>query len=78
MKRILIEGEFNKKNLFDLDYRPETIASSETKFNFNTVSNIDTKNYNFHHIDSTSHAGGVGHYLKDTIKYQLRNDLNFT
>ena len=29
--------------LFDLDYQPEAIATCETKFNVNTVSNIDIK-----------------------------------
>ena len=36
--------------LFDLDYQPEAIAISKIKFDLNTVSNIDIKNYNFLHI----------------------------
>ena len=63
--------------LIDLDYQPEEIAISETKLSINTISNIDIKNYNFLNTDSSTNAGGVGLYLKDTITYRLRNDLRF-
>ena len=52
------------------------IAISETKLNSNSYSNISIPNYNFFHSDSPTLASGVGRYLKDTLKYSLRNSLS--
>ena len=54
----------------------DAIAISETKLNSNSYSNISIPNYNFFHSDSPTLAGGVGIYLKDTLKYSLRNSLS--
>ena len=44
------------------------IAISETKLNSNNVSKIKIPNYNFLRSDSSTNAGGIGLYIKDTIK----------
>ena len=31
----------------------------------------------FSHIDSPTNAGGAGLYIKNSLKYKLRKDLNF-
>ena len=55
---------------------PDVIAISEAKLNSNSYSNISISNYNFFHCDSPTLAGGVGIYLKDTLKYSSRNSLS--
>ena len=62
--------------LNDMTRLPDAIAISETKLNASSSSNIDIPNYHFFHNDSPSMAGGVGIYLKNAIKYRLRNDLS--
>ena len=78
---------FNVRSLFknkdkieeclnDITRLPDAIAISETKLNATSSSNIDVPNYHFFHNDSPSMAGGVGIYLKNTLKYRLRDDLS--
>ena len=55
---------------------PDAIAISETKLNSNSYSNISIPNYNFFHSDSPTLAGGLGIYLKDTLKYQSINQFS--
>ena len=61
--------------LNDFQRMPDAIAISETKLNSNNVSKIKIPNYNFLRSDSSTNAGSVGLYTKDTIKFSLRNDL---
>ena len=61
--------------LNDFQRMPDAIAISETKLNSNNVSKIKIPYYNFLRSDSSTNAGGVGLYIKDTIKFSLRNDL---
>ena len=62
--------------LNDINRLPDAIATSETKLNATSSSNIGIRNYHFFHNDSLSMAGGVGIYLKNTLKHSLRNDLS--
>ena len=55
---------------------PDAIAISKTKLNSTSSSNIGIPDYQFFHNDSPSMAGGVGLYLKNTLKYRLRNNLS--
>ena len=61
--------------LNDFQRMPDAIAISETKLNSNNVSKIKIPNYNFLRSDSSTNVGGVGLYIKDIIKFSLRNDL---
>ena len=54
---------------------PDVVAISETKLNASSVSNINFDNYKFLHNDSVTCAGGVGLYVRETLKFQLRDDL---
>ena len=54
---------------------PDVVAISETKLNASSVSNINFDNYKFFHNDSVTCAGGVGLYVRETLKFELRYDL---
>ena len=62
--------------LSELNVLPEIISVSETKLNSQSTSNVNIAQYDFLHNDSPSKAGGVGLYVKNNVKYSLRNDLN--
>ena len=47
---------------------------SDRSHNFPT-SNVNIPNYKFLRNDSNTRAGGVGLYIKDTIKSRVRDDL---
>ena len=51
------------------------VAISETKKYASSVSNINFDNYKFFHNDSVTCAGGVGPCVRETLKFQLRDDL---
>ena len=52
---------------------PDIIAITETKLAKNKiVVNIDIEGYNFIHSDSSSRAGGVGLYIKDSLTFILK------
>ena len=53
----------------------DVVAISETKFNSSSISNINIFNYKFLLNDSATCAGGVGLYIKKTLKFRLRDDL---
>ena len=56
---------------------PDIIAITETKLAKNQiVVNIDIEGYNFIHSDSSSRAGGVGLYIKDSITFTLKEELD--
>ena len=54
---------------------PGVVAISETKLNASSVSNINFDNCKFFHNDSVTCAGGVGLYVRETLKFRLRDDL---
>ena len=54
---------------------PDVVAISETKLNASSVSNINFDYYKFFHNDSVTCAGGVGLYVRETLKFQLPDDL---
>ena len=57
---------------------PDIIGISETKINKKTNTNfLSITGYNFHSVDSMLNSGGVGVYIKDSIVYSIRQDLNF-
>ena len=57
--------------------KPQIIAFSETRLNENSF--IPSMNgYNFEHINSSSSAGGVCLYLKNTLNYKCRKDLSLS
>ena len=62
--------------LNELNFFPEIISISETKLNPQKTININICNYDFIHNDSPTNAGGVGLYVKNGLKYSMRNDLN--
>ena len=55
---------------------PDVIAISETKLNANNSSNLNFTNYKFIRNDSIMLAGGVGLYIKESLKFTLLKDLS--
>ena len=54
----------------------DAIMISETKLNANSSLNLDFTNYEFIRNESITHAGGVGLYMKDSLRFALRKDLS--
>ena len=56
---------------------PDIIAITETKLKKDELqTNIGINGYNFIHSDSDSQAGGVGLYIKNSIKYKIIDELD--
>ena len=56
----------------------DIIGIIETKINKKTNTNfLSITGYNFHSVNSVLNSGGVGVYIKDSIMYSIRQDLNF-
>ena len=51
---------------------PDAIAISETNLNANSSSNLNFTNYKFIRNDSITRAGGIGFYIKDSLRSTLR------
>ena len=66
-----IEELINKQKIL-----PDVISIPETKLNSKNTTNINISNYNFLHWDSPTNAVGVGMYIKDILKYKIRNNFN--
>ena len=62
--------------LIDIERLPDAIAISETKLNANSSLNLNFSNYKFIRNDSITLAGGVGLYIKESLKFILRKDLS--
>ena len=62
--------------LNDVERMPDAIAISETKLNANSPLNLNFANYEFIRNDSITHAGGVGLYVRDSLRFILRKDLS--
>ena len=65
-----------KELVNELKVLPDIICITETKLNSKNITNINISHYNFFHRDSPTNAGGVGMYLKDSLKYKIRNTFN--
>ena len=59
----------------DLNRLPNAIAISETKLKEESTTNVNLPGYRFFRNDSSTFAGGLGIYLKETLQYRVRNDL---
>ena len=56
---------------------PDIIAISETKITYGQILvNVDINGYDFIHCDSTTKAGGVGIYIKKTLPYKQKSEIN--
>ena len=63
--------------LCKLPKEPDIIFVTETKLNKRSNINFThLDNYTFINKDSFSNAGGVGLYLKNSLKFEIRKDLN--
>ena len=57
---------------------PSIITISETRLSDNNINNISIPGYEFISKASKTNAGGVGMYIKDTLKFIKRPDLEIT
>ena len=74
-----LQKNFDKLTNYILQMKklPDIIAITETKLAKNQiVVNIDIDGYNFTHSDSSSRAGGVGLYIKDSLTFTLKEELD--
>ena len=56
---------------------PDIIAIYETKITYGqTLVNVNIDGYDSIHCDSTTKAGGVGIYIKQTLSYKQKSTLN--
>ena len=56
---------------------PDTIAIFETKITYDqTLVNVDINEYDFIHCNGTTKAGGVRIYIKQTLPYKQKFDIN--
>ena len=63
--------------LANISEMPDIIAISESKItNGQILVNFDINGYDFIHCDSTTKAGGVGIYIKKTLPYKQKSDIN--
>ena len=62
--------------LINTERMPDVIAIFETKLNANSFLNLNFTNYKFICNDSITHAGGIGLYKKDSLRFTLRKDLS--
>ena len=63
--------------LANISEMPDIIAISETKItNGQILVNVDINGYDFIHCNSTTKAGGVRIYIKKTLPYEKKSDIN--
>ena len=58
------------------DFQIVGISESRLKTDISTTTNIQLPGFNIEHMPSKSANGGALLYLRDTINYKLRPDLN--
>ena len=59
--------------LANFKHQPDIVAISETKLREGKINrNIDIYGYNSIHADSATYAGGVGLYIKNSLKYSVK------
>ena len=58
------------------DFQIVGISESRLKTDISTTTNIQLPGFNIEHMPSKSAKGGALLYLRDTINYKLRPDLN--
>ena len=59
-----------------IDFQILGISESRLKSNISTTTNIQLPGFNIEHMPTKSANGGALLYIKDTINYKLRPDLN--
>ena len=62
--------------LIDIERMPDAIAITETKLHANSSLNSNFPICKFICNDSITHAGEVGLYVKDSLRFSLRIDLS--
>ena len=63
--------------LANLSETPDIIAISETKITYGQpIVKVDITGYDFIHCDSIKKAGGVGCYVKQTLSYKQKTEIN--
>ena len=56
---------------------PDIIATSETRITYSHLwVNVDFAGYDFIHCDSFTKAEGVGFYIKQSLPYKHKSDIN--
>ena len=56
---------------------PDIIAISETKITYGQILvNVDINGYDFIHCNSTTKADGIGIYIKKSLPYKQKSDIN--
>ena len=72
-----LQKKFDKLTNYIMKKLPDIIAITETKLAKNQiVVNIDIEGCNFIHSDSSSRAGGFGLYIKDSLTFTLKEELD--
>ena len=56
------------------DCLPAIITITETKLNNANAKSVNIENYLFKHVDSLSHAGGVGIYIRKDLQYSVKSE----
>ena len=59
-----------------IDFQTLGISESRLKTDISTTTNIQLPGFNIEHMPTKSANGGALLYIKDTINYKLRPDLN--
>ena len=63
--------------LANVSETPDIIAISETKITYvQPIVNVDITEYDFIHCDSITKAGWVGFYVKQTLPYKQKTEIN--
>ena len=56
------------------DCLPAIITITETKLSNANAKSVNIENYLFEHVDSLSHAGGVGIYISKDLQYSVKSE----
>ena len=63
--------------LAEFSEKPDIIAISETKIKCGQpLLNVNISGYSFIHCDSVTNSGGVGFYIKQTLIYKQKSEIN--
>ena len=56
------------------DCLPAIITIIATKLNNANAESVNIENYQFEHVDSLSHAGGVGISIRKDLQYSVKSE----
>ena len=56
--------------MYELDNRPDVLAISETKLDGEKILRSHIPNYNFVSSNSSTNAGGVAFYVRNTLEIE--------